>query len=35
VSKNAERGYGAGRCNHWIKLKNPNHPAYRRVLDQF
>ena len=29
------RRYGAGRCTHWIKNKNPKHPAYRRVQDQF
>jgi bifunctional non-homologous end joining protein LigD len=35
VSKHAGRAYGAGRCTHWIKNKNPKHPAYRRVQDQF
>jgi hypothetical protein len=25
---------GAGRCRHWIKIKNPAHPAYSRVRDQ-
>ena len=35
VSKHVERSYGAGRCTHWLKVKNPNHPAYRRVQDQF
>jgi bifunctional non-homologous end joining protein LigD len=35
VSKHRERSYGAGRCTHWLKVKNPNHPAYRRVQDQF
>jgi bifunctional non-homologous end joining protein LigD len=35
VSKHGERAYSAGRCNHWIKVKNPKHPAYRRVQDQF
>ena len=35
VSKHRERAYGAGRCTHWIKVKNPNHPAYRRAQDQF
>jgi hypothetical protein len=24
---------GAGRCRHWIKIKNPTHPAYSRVRD--
>ena len=35
VSKHAGRAYGAGRCQHWIKVKNPNHPAYRRVQNTF
>jgi bifunctional non-homologous end joining protein LigD len=35
VSKHRERAYGAGRCTHWVKVKNPKHPAYRRVQDQF
>ena len=35
VSKHMERGYSVGRCTHWRKMKNPNHPAYRRVQDQF
>lgn len=35
VSKHRERAYGAGRCKHWQKVKNPKHPAYRRVQDQF
>jgi bifunctional non-homologous end joining protein LigD len=35
VSKHRERVYGAGRCTHWLKVKNPKHPACRRVQDQF
>lgn len=35
ISKHRERAYRVGRCDHWIKVKNPNHPAYRRVQDQF
>ncbi len=35
VSKHADRAYCPGRCTHWIKNKNPNHPAYNRVKDQF
>src|SRR5215510_7585242 len=35
VSEHAERAYSAGRCNHWTKVKNPQHPAYRRAQDQF
>jgi len=27
VSKHAKRAYSAGRCNHWIKVKNAKHPA--------
>ena len=35
VSKRRDRAYRAGRCTHWIKIKNPKHPAYRRVQRQF
>ncbi|WP_248114455.1 DNA ligase [Bradyrhizobium sp. 2S1] len=35
VSKHRDRGYRAGRCTHWIKNKNPEHPAFNRVKDQF
>jgi bifunctional non-homologous end joining protein LigD len=35
ISKHRERAYGADRCTHWIKVKNPKHPAYWRVQDQF
>jgi bifunctional non-homologous end joining protein LigD len=35
VSKHSGRAYGAGRCTHWVKVKNPKHPAYRRVQEQF
>jgi bifunctional non-homologous end joining protein LigD len=35
VSKQLERPYRGGRCAHWIKAKNRNHPAFRRVQDQF
>jgi bifunctional non-homologous end joining protein LigD len=35
VSKRLDRAYGAGKCAHWIKIKNPAHPAYSRVRDQF
>jgi bifunctional non-homologous end joining protein LigD len=34
VSKRLDRTYGAGRCKHWVKVKNPAHPAYSRVRDQ-
>ena len=33
VSKRLDRACDAGRCKHWIKVKNPAHPAYNRVLD--
>jgi bifunctional non-homologous end joining protein LigD len=33
VSKHLDRAYGAGKCKHWIKIKNPAHPAYSRVRD--
>jgi ATP-dependent DNA ligase len=33
VSERLDRAYGAGRCNHWIKIKNPAHPAYSMVGD--
>jgi bifunctional non-homologous end joining protein LigD len=33
VSKHLDRPYGTGRCKHWVKVKNPTHPAYSRVRD--
>jgi bifunctional non-homologous end joining protein LigD len=33
VSKHLDRAYGGGRCKHWVKVKNPAHPAYFRVRD--
>ena len=35
VSKRRDRPYRGGPSKHWIKVKNPAHPAYRRVQDQF
>ena len=35
VSKRADRPYRAGRSKDWIKIKNRQHPAYRRIQDQF
>ncbi|MEH2517448.1 bifunctional non-homologous end joining protein LigD [Bradyrhizobium sp. AZCC 1610] len=35
VSKHRERPYRAGRCDHWVKVKNRSHPATSRVADQF
>jgi bifunctional non-homologous end joining protein LigD len=34
VSKRRDRPYRGGRSKDWIKIKNANHPAYRRVMDQ-
>ncbi|WP_275186075.1 RNA ligase family protein [Bradyrhizobium sp. CSA112] len=31
VSKRRDRPYRGGRSPHWIKVKNPNHPAMTRV----
>jgi bifunctional non-homologous end joining protein LigD len=33
VSKHLDHGYCAGRCKHWIKVKNHAHPAYSRVVE--
>jgi ATP-dependent DNA ligase len=33
VSKRRDRPYQAGRSKHWVKVKNRNHPATQRVLD--
>jgi ATP-dependent DNA ligase len=33
VSKRLDHGYCAGRCKHWVKVKNRAHPAYSRVRD--
>jgi ATP-dependent DNA ligase len=35
VSKRADRPYRAGRSKDWMKVKNREHPAYRRVQDRF
>jgi len=34
VSKHRDRAYIPGKCRHWVKTKNPSHPAYNRVRDQ-
>ena len=34
VSKRRDRAYTPGKCGHWVKTKNPAHPAYNRVRDQ-
>jgi bifunctional non-homologous end joining protein LigD len=33
VSKRLDHSYCAGRCKHWVKVKNREHPAYSRVRD--
>jgi bifunctional non-homologous end joining protein LigD len=34
VSKHLDRTYGARRCRHWIKIKNPAHPARQNLHDR-
>jgi ATP-dependent DNA ligase len=31
VSKRRDRAYRGCRCAHWIKIKNPQSPAMKRV----
>ena len=33
VSKRRDRAYAPGKCTHWVKTKNPAHPAYSRVRE--
>lgn len=33
VSKRRDAPYRSGRCNTWIKFKNPEAPAVTRVLE--
>jgi bifunctional non-homologous end joining protein LigD len=35
VSKHRDSSYRAGRSDRWIKVKNRQHPAFSRVMDQF
>ena len=35
ISKRRDRPYQAGRTKHWVKVKNRDHPAMVRVMDQF
>ncbi len=35
VSKHMDRPYRPGRSPHWVKMKNPEHPAMARVKDSF
>jgi hypothetical protein len=32
--KHADRAYSAARCNHWIKDKNPDHPAFNPKFER-
>ena len=35
VSKHRESPYRGGRFDRWVKVKNRQHPAFSRVMDQF
>lgn len=35
VSKHRERPYRSGSSPHWVKVKNPEHPAMTRVMETF
>lgn len=35
VSKQLDRPYRGGRCDHWRKVKNPGHPSFKRVERSF
>ena len=35
VSKHRESPYRGGRFARWVKVKNRQHPAFRRIMDQF
>ena len=35
VSKHRDRPSRPGRSPHWVKVKNRQHPAFSRVVDQF
>jgi ATP-dependent DNA ligase len=34
VSKHRDSFYRAGRFDRWVKVENPQHPAFSRVMDQ-
>jgi ATP-dependent DNA ligase len=34
VSKRRDRPYLSGRCADWIKIKNPDAPAVRRLAEE-
>lgn len=35
VSKRSDRAYRAGVSSNWVKIKNPEHPAMKRVKEAF
>ena len=35
VPKHRDSVYRGGRFNRWIKVKNRQHPAFTRVMEQF
>jgi bifunctional non-homologous end joining protein LigD len=35
VSKHHDSPYRGGRFDRWVKVKNRNHPAFSRLMDQF
>jgi bifunctional non-homologous end joining protein LigD len=35
VSKHKDRSNWPGRSPHWVKMKNPKHPAMTRVQDAY
>jgi hypothetical protein len=34
-SKHRDSAYRGGRFDRWVKVKHRQHPAFRRVMDQF
>ena len=35
VSKHRDSTYRGGRFDRWVKVKNRQHPAFRRVMEAF
>jgi bifunctional non-homologous end joining protein LigD len=35
VSKHRDRAFRAGTSPHWVKVKNPTHPAMYAVMQAF
>jgi bifunctional non-homologous end joining protein LigD len=35
VSKRRDRAYRSGTSPNWVKVKNPKHPAMKRVMEAF